>query len=91
MFVIAHTERIIINSMPDKKDSKEPEIKHTDKPSRLALGNHLARLRHNRLVSYAIMPLSHPLLTMIKEIIGVVLLVCFMVAIFLILKTFILP
>ena len=91
VFVIAHTERIIINSMPDKKDSKEPEIKHTDIPNRLALQNILSRLRHNRLVTFATKPLSYPLLTMIKEIIGIVLLVCFMVAIFLILKLTLLP
>ena len=73
------------------QDNKEPEIKHTDNPNRLALNKVLFRLRHNRLVTFATMPLSHPLLTMIKEIIGVVLLVCFMVAIFLILKLTLLP
>ena len=71
--------------------SKEPEIKHTDKPNRLALQNVLARLRHNRVYRLVTIPLAHPLLTITRELVGIVLLVCFMIVIFFILKLILLP
>ena len=69
----------------------KPEVKYTDSPARLGMSRALARLRHNRLINTLAKPLPNPLLNMIKEIIGIALLVCFMVAIFLILKLTILP
>ena len=81
--------------MPTERErnqyNKDPEIKHTDIPNRLALQNVLSRLRHNRLLEYFIMPLQCKICATIRELFGIVLLVCFMVAIFLILKLTLLP
>ena len=74
-----------------KKDNKEPEIKYTDNPNRLALQRILFRLRFVRLVVYATIPFHCPFCTKIRELFGVVLLVCFIIAIFAILKLILLP
>ena len=88
-------DTIINNIMPTERErdkynkpepwmgqhNKEPEIKYTDSPAPSAITKHLSKLRHNTLVEWFMMASICPLCSITR----IVLLACFIIALYIIL------